>query len=134
MGPNLFRDENFVKKYYRYFSFRSIMAPKNKDKNQSKPEKCAELKEGWADHLPLKYDDKTYGERFGIQFFVENFNSSVHESSSDLDDDILQIFNVLCLVAFNSLKTENDINDLRAQAASGKTKMQSLMQPWTLHH
>jgi hypothetical protein len=29
------------------------MAPKNKDKNQSKPEKCAELKEGWADHLPL---------------------------------------------------------------------------------
>ena len=50
------------------------MAPKNKDKNQSKPEKCVELKEGWADHLSLKYDDKTYGDRFGIQFFVENFN------------------------------------------------------------
>ncbi len=62
-------NENFVKKYYRYFSFRSIMAPKNKDKNQSKPEKCAELKEGWADHLPLKYDDKTYGDRFGIGEF-----------------------------------------------------------------
>ena len=43
------------------------MAPKNKDKNQSnnKPEKCAELKEGWEDHLPFKYDDKTYGDRFG---------------------------------------------------------------------
>ena len=43
-----------------------------KDKNRSQTEKCAELKEGWADHLPLKYDDKTYGDRFGIQFFVEN--------------------------------------------------------------
>ena len=54
------------------------MAPQNKDKNQSKPEKCAKLvKEGWAEHLPLKYDDKTYGDCFGIQFFVENFNSSV---------------------------------------------------------
>ena len=42
------------------------MAPKNKDKNNSKTKKCAELKEGWADCLPLKYDDKTYGERFGI--------------------------------------------------------------------
>ncbi len=72
--------------------------------------------------MPLKYDDKTYGERFGIQFFVENFNSSVLEESSDLDDDILQIFDVFCLMAFNSLKTENDINDLRAKAASGKTK------------
>ena len=118
-----FENENFVKKYYRYFSFRSIMPPKNKDKNQSKPEKCAELKEVWAEHLPLKYDDKTYGDRFGIQFFVENFNySSVLENSFDLDDDILQIFDVFCLMAFNSLKTENDINDLRAKAASGKTK------------
>ncbi len=98
------------------------MAPKNKDKNESKPEKCAELKKGWADHFPLKYDDKTYGERFGIQFFVENFNFSVLENSSDLDDDIFQIFDVFCLMALNSLKTENDINDLRAQAASGKTK------------
>ena len=44
------------------------MPPKNKDKNQSKPEKCAELKEGWAEHLPLTYDDKTYGDRFGIHF------------------------------------------------------------------
>jgi hypothetical protein len=69
----------------------------------------------------LKYDDKTYGDRFGIQFFVENFNSSVLKNSSDLDDDILQIFDVFCLMAFNSLKTENDINDLRAKA-SGKTK------------
>ena len=65
------------------------MPPKDKDKNKSKPEKCAELKEGWAEHLPLKYDDKTYGDRFGSQFFVENFNSSVLENSSDLDDDIL---------------------------------------------
>ena len=53
---------------------------------------------------------------------MENFNSSVLENSSDLDDDILQIFDVFCLMAFNSLKTENDINDLRAKAASGKTK------------
>ena len=98
------------------------MAPKNKDKNQSKPEKCAELKEGWAEHLALKYDDKTYGDRFGIQFFVENFNSNVLENSSDADDDVLQIFDVFCLMAFNSLKTENDINDLRAKAASGKNK------------
>ena len=59
--------------------------------------------------MPLKYDDKTYGDRFGIQFFVENFNSSVLEDSSDLDDDILQIFDVFCLMAFNSLKTENDM-------------------------
>ena len=98
------------------------MAPKNKDKNQSKPEKCAELKEGWAEHLALKYDDKTYGDRFGIQFFVENFNSNVLENSSDAEDDVLQIFDVFCLMAFNSLKTENDINDLRAKAASGKNK------------
>ena len=27
------------------------MTPKNKDKSLSKPEKCAELKEGWAEHL-----------------------------------------------------------------------------------
>ena len=63
-----FESENFVKKYNRYISFRSIMAPKNKDMNQSKPEKCAKLEEGRADHLPLKYDYKTYGDRFGIQF------------------------------------------------------------------
>ena len=56
-----------------------------------------------------------------FKFFVENFNSSVLENSSDLDDDILQIFDVFCLMAFKSLKTENDINDLRAKAASGKT-------------
>ena len=53
---------------------------------------------------------------------MENFNSSVLEESSDLDDDILHIFDVFCLMASNSLKTENDINDLRAKAASGKTK------------
>ena len=94
------------------------MAPKNKDKNESKPEKCAKLKEGWADHFPLKYDDKTYGERFGIQFFVENFNFSVLENSSDLDDDIFQIFDVFCLMALNSLKTENDINDLLESSGS----------------
>ncbi len=85
------------------------MAPKNKDNNQSKPEKCVELKEGWTDHLPLKYDDKTYGERFGIQFFVENFNSNVLKNSSDMNDGIVQIFDVFCLMAFNSLNTENDI-------------------------
>ena len=50
------------------------MAPKNKDKNSSKPEKSVELKEGWADHLPLKYyDDKTYGKRFAFQFFCGEF-------------------------------------------------------------
>jgi len=81
------------------------------------------LKEGWADHLPLKYyDDKTYGERFAFQFFVENFSSDILENSSDLSDGIIQIFDVNCLMAFNSLKTENDINDLRAKAASGKSK------------
>ena len=26
------------------------MPPKDKDKNKSKPEKCAELKEGWAEN------------------------------------------------------------------------------------
>ena len=46
------------------------MAPKNKDKNQSKPEKCAELKEGWADQLPLKYDDKTSIFCGELQFFI----------------------------------------------------------------
>ena len=52
------------------------MAPKSK-KNKSQPEKSAELKEGWADKLPLKYDDKTYGDRFGIKFFAENLNSEI---------------------------------------------------------
>ena len=52
-------NENFVKSIIVIFMFRTIMPPKNKDKNNSKPEKCAELKEGWAEHLPLKYDDKT---------------------------------------------------------------------------
>jgi hypothetical protein len=60
-----------------------------------------------------------------FHFFVENFNSSVLENSSDLDDDILQIFDVFCLMVFNSLNTENDINDLRAKAASGKTNAKS---------
>jgi hypothetical protein len=116
------------------FLFRTILAPKNKDKNNSKPEKkSAELKEGWADHLPLKYDDKNYGDRFGIQFFVENFNSDMLENSTDLIDGTIQIFDVFRLMALNSLKTENGINDLRAKAASGKSKMRSLMQPWTLH-
>ena len=49
------------------------MPPKDKDKNKSKREKCDELKEGWAEHLPLKYDDKTYGDRFGISFFCGEF-------------------------------------------------------------
>ena len=40
----------------------------------------------WANHLPLKYFDKTYGDRFGIQFFVENFNSDMLEYSTDLSD------------------------------------------------
>ena len=31
-----------------------------------------------------------------------------------MNDGIVQIFDVYCLMAFNSLKTENDINDLRA--------------------
>ena len=57
--------------------------PPRKETNRAKTEKSAELKEGWAEHLPLKYDDKTYGDRFGIQFFVENFNSNVVENSSD---------------------------------------------------
>ena len=70
----------------------------------------------------MKYDDKTCGGRFGIQFFVENFNSDILENSSDLSDGIIQIFDVYCLLVFNSLKTENDINDLRAKAASGKSK------------
>ena len=52
------------------------MGPR-KEKNKAQTEKCAELKEGWAEHFPLKYDDKTYGDWFGIQSFVENFNSHV---------------------------------------------------------
>ena len=43
------------------------------EKNKSNPEKCAELKEGWADHLPLKYDDKIYDDCFGIQFLWRLF-------------------------------------------------------------
>jgi hypothetical protein len=40
-----------------------------------------------------------------------------------MNDGIVQIFDIFCLMAFiNSLKTENDINVLRAKAASGKTK------------
>ena len=84
--------------------------------------KIAELKEGWAEHSPLKYDDKTYGDRFGIQFFVENFNSHVVDNASDLVDGLRQIFDAFSLMALNSLKTENDINDLKAKAASSKTK------------
>ena len=54
--------------------------------------KIEELKEGWAEYSPLKYDDKTYGDRFGIQFFVENFNSHVVDNASDLVDGLRQIF------------------------------------------
>ena len=67
------------------------------------------MKEGWADHLPLKYDDKTYGDRFGIQFFVESFNSHVVDNSSDLNDGMHQIFVAFCLMALNSLKTQKMI-------------------------
>ena len=48
--------------------------------------------------------------------------ADILENSSDLSDGIIQIFDVNCLMAFNSLKTENDIYDLRAKAASGKSK------------
>jgi hypothetical protein len=37
--------------------------PPRKETNRAKTEKSAELKEGWAEHLPLKYDDKTEGLR-----------------------------------------------------------------------
>ena len=97
------------------------MGPR-KDRNKSQPEKCAELKEGWADHLPLKYDDKTYGDRFGIQFFVENFNSLVNADSSDLNANMHQIYEAFCSMALNSLKTENNINDLKVKAAAAKNK------------
>ena len=97
------------------------MGPR-KEKNKAQTEKCAELKEGWAEHLPLKYDDKTYGDRFGIQFFVDNFNSNVVDNSSDLADDLRQIFDAFSLMALNSLKTENDINDLKAKAPAPKNK------------
>ena len=53
---------------------------------------------------------------------MEIFNSNVLEKSSDMNDGIIQIFDVFCLMVLNSLKIENDINDLRAKAASGKTK------------
>ena len=96
-------------------------SPKS-EKNKSQPEKSAELKEGWADKLPLKYDDKTYGDRFGLQFFAENFNSEVLSDSSAKEDDFVQIFDAFALMALNSLKTENDINELKAKAASGKDK------------
>ena len=96
--------------------------PPRKDRNKSQPEKCAELKEGWADHLPLKYDDKTYGDRFGIQFFVENFNSLIDSNSSDLNVNMHQIDEAFCLMALNSLKTENDLNDLKVKATAAKNK------------
>ena len=35
---------------------------------------------------------KTIGDRFGIQFFVENFNSHVVDNASDLVDGLRQIF------------------------------------------
>ena len=91
--------------------------PPRKERNKSQQEKCAELKEGWADHLPLKYDDnKTYGDRFGIQFFVENFNSLIDSNSSDLNVNMHHIYKAFCLMDLNSLKTENDINnDLNRQ-------------------
>jgi len=97
------------------------MAPKAKN-NKSQPEKSAELKEGWADKLPLKYDDKTYGDRFGIQFFAENLNSDILSDASSKNDGIIQIFDAFCLMALNSLKTENDVNELKAKASSGKEK------------
>ena len=122
MHPNLFREWKFYEKLLIFLSEQLWLQRIKINKNSSKPEKSAELKEGWADHLPMKYDDKTCGGRFGIQFFVENFNSDILENSSDLSDGIIQIFNVYCLLVFNSLKTENDINDLRAKAASGKSK------------
>ena len=53
---------------------------------------------------------------------MENFNSNVLENSSDMNDGIIQIFDIFSLMASNSLKMENDFNDLRAKAASGKTK------------
>ena len=62
----------------------------------------------------MKYDDKTYDVRFDIQFFVENFNSYVVDNSSASVDGLRQIFDAFSLMALNSLKTENDINDLKA--------------------
>ena len=78
------------------------------------------MKEGWADKLPLKYDDKTYGDRFGLQFFAENLNSEILSDSSSQYDDFGQILDAFSLMALNSLKTENDVNELKAKAASGK--------------
>ena len=83
------------------------------------------MKEGWAEHFPLKYDDKTYGDRFDIQFFVENFNSYTVDNSSDLVDGLRKIFDAFSLMALNSLKTENDINDLKAKAASSSKNKNS---------
>ena len=83
--------------------------PPRTETNKAKAEKSAELKEGWAAHLSLKYD-KTYGDRFGIQFFVENFNFNVVDNSSDLVDGLRQIFDAFCVMAYNLLKTENDIH------------------------
>ena len=107
-----------------------------KDKNRSQTEKCAELKEGWADHLPLKYDDKTYGDRFCIQFFVvENYNSHVVDNFSDLNDGMHQIFDAFCLMALNSLKTENDINDFKAASSKNKNaKSNATMDYASLRH
>ena len=53
---------------------------------------------------------------------MKNFNSNRMDNSSDLNDGLHQIFDAFCLMALNSLKTENDINDLKAKAASSKNK------------
>ena len=85
------------------------------------------MKEGWTDKLPLKYDDKTYGDRFGLQFFAEHFNSEILSDSSDqydiIFDDFGQIFDAFSLMALNLLMTENDVNELKAKAAAGKDKL-----------
>ena len=55
------------------------------------------------------------GDRFGLLFFAENFNSEILSDSSDQYDDFGQILDAFSLMALNSLKTENDVNELKVQ-------------------
>ena len=65
----------FILLIYNCHSYLPIAIGPKTNNNQSKHEKSAELKEGWAYKLPLQYDDKTYGDRFRLQFFAEHLYS-----------------------------------------------------------
>ena len=101
------------------------MGPK-KDSNKSNPEKDAKLKENWADKLPLKYPDLTNADRNDITFFAQNFasNARIVGNNTAVQADLEQIFDMYCLMALNTLKTANDVNEA-TKLAAGKNKSQA---------